>query len=374
MLLSASARRRAGKERCFVYVSNADSGTLGAYELNRSAQRLEPLGSFAAASRVMSSVISADKRRLYVAVRSQPYRVLVFRIDQDGALQQIGQSPLAENMAFLSLDRSGNLLLAASYGGDLFSINRIDPEGQVVTPPVQIVHTGKRAHAIQVSPDNRHLYVTLLGSDQLLQFHFDAASGKVTPLVPAAVNIQKEVAAGPRHFVIAPQPDKRGKYNLYVLAEMAGSISRLTLEADGTANEQQEINSVPPQEDMQRGEARPLSGDNDLPPSAKPRIWQADIHLTPDGRFLYSTERTSGTLSSFAVDAEDGQLRYLQSIKTEAMPRSFVIDDSGSFLILAGQQSNQLALYHIDKESGALTLLDRYPTENGPAWVTIVER
>jgi 6-phosphogluconolactonase len=155
---------------------------------------------------------------------------------------------------------------------------------------------------------------------------------------------------------------------------MAGSISRLTLEADGTANEQQEINSVPPQEDMQRGEARPLSGDNDLPPSAKPRIWQADIHLTPDGRFLYSTERTSGTLSSFAVDAEDGQLRYLQSIKTEAMPRSFVIDDSGSFLILAGQQSNQLALYHIDKESGALTLLDRYPTENGPAWVTIVAR
>ncbi|MDR3434708.1 MAG: beta-propeller fold lactonase family protein [Rouxiella aceris] len=364
--------RDTSKEPCFVYVSNADSGTIGAYKLNRGAQQLEPLGNFPAASRVMSSAISADKQRLYVAVRSQPYRVLVFRIEQDGTLQQIGQSSLAENMAFISLDHSGNFLLAASYGGDLFSINRIDPEGQVVTPPVQIVHTGKRAHAIQVGPDNSYLYVTLLGSDQLLQFHFDAASGKVAPLVPAAVNIQKEVAAGPRHFVIAPQPDKRGKYNLYVLAEMAGSISRLTLAADGTACEHEEIYSLSPQEDLQRGEARPLSGDNDLPPSAKPRIWQADIHLTPDGRFLYSTERTSGTLSSFAVNVDNGQLRYLGSIKTEAMPRSFAIDNSGNFLILAGQQSNQLALYRIDKQSGTLTLLDRYPTANGPTWISIV--
>ncbi len=334
----------AAKAASFVYVSNADSGTVSGYVLDKAASRLEPLGDFAAGDKVMSSAVAKDQKRLYVSVRSKPYHVLVYQIQPDGKLQKVGQSPLEESMAYLALDKSGKFLLSASYGGDLFTVNRISSQGLVETPPVQIVHTGKRAHAIQTDPSNKFLYVTLLGADQLLQFHFDANTGKVTPNDPPSINIQKEAATGPRHFVIAPQRDKQGDQNLYILTEMAGNIERITLDADGKAHEQEFVSSVSPQEDMQRGEARPLTGDDDLPPSHKPRIWQADLHLTPNGRFLYSTERTSSTLSSFSVNPDNGHLTYLTSIKTEAQPRGFAIDNTGRFLIESGQKSSQLSL------------------------------
>lgn len=369
MVLSAGAQAQS-----LVYVSNADSGTVTGYQLDKEKMTLVPLGDFPAGSKAMSSVVSPDKKKLYVSVRSKPYSVVVYDIQPDGKLVKASQSPLPESMAYLSMDKQGHFLLSASYGGDLFSINRINNRGEVEAKPVQVVHTGKRAHAIQVSPDNRSLYVTLLGADQLLQYHFNAQTGQVTPNNPPFINIQSEAATGPRHFVIAPKLDKQGKRSMYILTEMAGNISRLTLNKDGTATPAEVVNSVSPKEDMQRGEARPLTGDDDLPPSHKPRIWQADLHLTPDGRYLYSTERTSSTLSSFSVDPDDGHLTYLTSIKTEQQPRGFAIDNSGRFLIESGQKSTQLSLYTINGATGALTLVGRYPTGKGANWISMAEK
>ncbi|MGB9098875.1 lactonase family protein [Erwinia sp.] len=373
-LLSMMAVSAGSQAQSLLYVSNADSGTVTGYQLDKEQMKLLPLGTFEAGSKAMSSVVSPDKKKLYVSVRSQPYRVDVFDIQPDGKLVKAGQSPLAESMAYLSMDKTGQYLLSASYGGDLFSINRILSTGQVEATPVQVVHTGKRAHAIQVDPTNHYLYVTLLGADQLLQYHFDAATGHVTPNTPPFINIQSEAATGPRHFVMAPKRDKQGKQNMYILTEMAGNITRLTLNKDGTATAVENVSSVSPKEALQRGEARPLTGDDDLPPSHKPRIWQADLHLTPDGRYLYSTERTSSTLSSFSVDPNDGHLTYLTSIKTEQQPRGFAIDKTGRFLIESGQKSTQLSLYTLNGSTGALTLVGRYPTGKGANWVTMVEK
>lgn len=373
MLISLAAFTAAVQAQSLVYVSNAESGTVTGYKLDKANKALVPIGSFPAGAKAMSSAVSPDKKMLYVSVRSKPYRVAAYHIQPDGQLVKASESPLPESMAYLSTDKTGHFLLSASYGGDLFSIHRIDEKGQVSAQPVQVVHTGKRAHAIQVDPTNHFLYVTLLGADQLLQYRFDAASGKVTPNDPPFINIQSEAATGPRHFVIAPDVDKQGKRSIYVLTEMAGNISQLTINADGTTTPVAVVNSVSPKEDMQRGEARPLTGDDNLPPSQKPRIWQADIHLTPDGRFLYSTERTSSTLSSFSVDPVDGHLTWLASIKTERQPRGFAIDSSSRFLIESGQKSEQLSLYSIDPSTGALTLDGRYPTGKGANWVSLVE-
>lgn len=356
-----------------VYVSNAESGTVTGYRLDKEKMVLVPIGTFPSGDNTMSSVVSPDKKMLYVSVRSKPYSVAAFRIQPDGKLVKTGQTPLPDSMAYLSLDKQGRFLLGASYGGDLFSINRINSDGQVEEKPVQVVHTGKRAHAIQIDPSNRYLYVTLLGADQLLQYHFDPATGRVTPNDPPFVNIQDEAAAGPRHFAIAPKPDGQGKRNMYILTEMAGNISRLTLNNDGTTTQEEAVNSVSPQEDMQRGEVQPLVAGVKLPPSQKPRIWQADIHLTPDGRFLYATERTSSTLSAFSVNPEDGRLTYLSSVKTETQPRGFAIDNSGRFLIESGEKSTQLSLYSINGSTGALKLAGRYPTGKGANWVSLVE-
>ncbi len=372
MLFAAAAT---AQDKAFVYVSNGDSGTVTAYTLDKTRQQLTPLGEYATGLKSMPMVVSNDKKTLYVSVRSKPYHVSSWHIQADGTLTHFADTPLPEAMAYLALDRSGRFLLSASYGGDMFSINRIAADAKVESAPVQVVHTGKRAHSIQTDPSNRYLYVPLLGADQMLQYRFDSKTGTVTPNNPPAVNIQREAATGPRHFAIAPQPDAQGDRNLYLLTEMAGNISRLTLNKDGTLTERDVTPSLDPAiaQTMQRGEARPLTGDDDLPASEKPRLWQADIHLTPDGRFLYSTERTSSSLTAFAVSPTDGKLTFINTIKTETQPRGFAIDHSGRYLIESGQKSNQIALYSIDQGNGKLKLHERVPTGRGANWVTIVE-
>lgn len=363
------------QENAFVYVSNGDSGTVTAYTLDKGRHKLNPTGEYPTGLKSMPMVVSKDKKTLYVSVRSQPYHVSAWHIQADGSLSHFADTPLPEAMAYVTLDKTGRFLLSSSYGGDLFSINRIADDGKVESAPVQVVHTGKRAHSIQTDPGNQYLFVPLLGADQLLQYRFDSKTGKVTPNNPGFVNIQRESGTGPRHFAFAPKADEQGEQNMYLLTEMAGNISRLTLNKNGTMTEQDVTPSLDPiiARDMQRGEPRPLTGDDDLPKSQKPRLWQADIHLTPDGRFLYSTERTSNTITAFSVSPVDGRLTFINSTKTEAQPRGFAIDNTGHYLIESGQKSNKVALYSIDQGNGRLTLIERVPTGKGANWVTIVE-
>ena len=108
----------------------------------------------------------------------------------------------------------------------------------------------------------------------------------------------------------------------------------------------------------------PRNTDND--------IWAADLHLTPNGRFLYASERTTSTLGAFRVDGASGKLTYLGSTPTEKQPRGFAIDPSGRFVVVSGEKSDTLSSYAIDAESGALKPVGRYPTGKGANWVEIV--
>jgi len=362
-------------QQSHVYVSNGDSGTVTAYNLDKTAEKLTPIGEYHTGLKSMPMAVSADKKTLYISVRSQPYHVSAWHINTDGTLSHFKDTALPEAMAYVTLDKTGRFLLSSSYGGDLFAINAIAADGSITTPPVDVIHTGKRAHSIQTDPTNRYLYVPLLGADQFLQYRFDAKTGKATPNTPSFVNIQRESATGPRHFAFGAKPDQQGQQNIYLLTEMAGNITRLTVNADGTTTEHEATPSVAPDilATLQRGEARPLTGDDDLPKSAKPRIWQADIHVTPNGRYLYSTERTTSHITAFKVSPVDGTLTLINSTKTQAQPRGFAIDNSSRFLIESGQKSRELSLYTIDPQRGTLSLVGTAPTGQGANWVSIVE-
>jgi 6-phosphogluconolactonase len=108
----------------------------------------------------------------------------------------------------------------------------------------------------------------------------------------------------------------------------------------------------------------PRNTDND--------IWAADIHATPNGKFLYITERTTSTLGGFSVNAETGALTYLGSTPTEKQPRGFAIDPKGKYLVAAGEKSGTISAYAIDPASGALRLIGQYPAGKGANWVEIV--
>jgi 6-phosphogluconolactonase len=114
------------------------------------------------------------------------------------------------------------------------------------------------------------------------------------------------------------------------------------------------------------GAAAPKSDD-------KPKIWAADIQLTPNGKFLYSTERTLSKIALFSVAPTTGKLTYRANFSTEKQPRGIKIDPSGTYLVASGEKSDRLAVYKIDPSNGGLAEIGRYPVGNGANWIEIVE-
>jgi 6-phosphogluconolactonase len=96
------------------------------------------------------------------------------------------------------------------------------------------------------------------------------------------------------------------------------------------------------------------------------------MHLTPDGRFLYASERGTSTLTGCRVGG-DGMLSVIGQTETETFPRGFAVDPRGQFLLAVGQESHHLSVYRIDPDTGGLEVVGRYATGRNPNWVEIVD-
>jgi hypothetical protein len=110
-----------------------------------------------------------------------------------------------------------------------------------------------------------------------------------------------------------------------------------------------------------------------LPPNFDGKPAAADLHVTPDGKFLYASERTSSTVAGFRIHSGTGMLTAIGSVPTEKQPRGFNIDPSGRYLLAVGQLSHSLSSYSIDPASGRLTKLREYPMGKNPNWIEIVD-
>ncbi|HXZ54314.1 MAG TPA: beta-propeller fold lactonase family protein [Burkholderiales bacterium] len=344
----------------FVYVSNAEDGDIGVYAMKPDGG-LDARGRVAAAKVVMPMAVSPDRRILYAASRSKPYAVHAYSIDRGtGALKLIATSPLAESFPYISLDRTGRVLFGASYGGNLVSVNAIAGDRSVLPQPLQVIPTARNAHAIRVDNSNRFVYVPHLGTDQVFQFVFDERSGRLALNTPPL--LQMKAGTGPRHLVVSS--DNRF---VYLLSELVATVTTLSLDSKtGLLTEVGSVSALPPDSKLQPGAPRPNSRNTDND------IWAADLHLTPDGKFLYASERTSSTLAAFSVESASGKLTYLSSTPTEKQPRGFAIDPNGKFLVASGEKSETLSVYSIDAASGALKAAGKYPTGKGSNWVEIV--
>jgi 6-phosphogluconolactonase len=351
-----------------VYVSNAADGDIATYRM-RPDGALQPGARVKAADAVGPMAVSPDRRFLYAAARSRPFSVHVYSIDPGtGALAPLSVSPLAQSFPYISLDQTGRTLFGASYHAHLISVNAVGADGRVAAAPLQVIPVGRNAHSIRTDESNRFVYVPTLGSDQMFQFAFDAKSGRLSSNTPAIA--QMPPGTGPRHFV-TPADNKF----LYVLSELLGTVTTFALDGKtGLLTEISSASGLPPNTKLVPGTPRQAAG---AAAAAPPRnrdndIWAADIHLTPDGRFLYISERSGSTLGAFSVNGETGKLTYVASTPTETQPRGFAIDPKGRFLVAAGEKSDTISVYAIDQASGALSLLRKYPTGKGANWVEIV--
>jgi 6-phosphogluconolactonase len=345
----------------FVYVSNAEDGDIGVHGLDASGA-LIPLGRVAAGKPVGPLAVSPDRRHLYAAIRSKPWAVHAYAIDaKSGLLHPIGSASLAESLPYICTDRNGRFLLGASYGGNLVSVNPIAADGSV-REPSQVIPTGRNAHSIVVDRTNRFVFAPHLGTDQVFQFHFDAKAGELAANTPPVLQLAR--GTGPRHMRISA--DNRFAY---LLSELTATVTTLAIDAQsGTLSEMASTSSLPPGTTLKPGLPRNAG---DPPRDVSNDIWASDLHLTPDGRFLYAAERTSSTLGAFEVDRESGRLTYLSTFPTEKQPRGFAIDPAGRFLVASGEKSDMLSVHAI-AENGELSRVGRYPTGRGSNWVEII--
>lgn len=291
--------------------------------------------------------ISPDRSMLYAGYRGAQPAVLSFEIDYaDKTLHYRGRAPLPDSMAHIATDSSGRYLFSASYASGKFAINTIDADG-IAGDVLDVFDTGPRAHCVVPSKDNRTIFVSSTQSDAILRYGFDDRTGRLSPYeLPA---MRTRTGSGPRHFVF----DAKERF-AYVVNQEAGTVDVFGASSDGSGS----FDSIQTVDITKPG----FSG----APEA------ADIHLTPDGRFLYASERTSNTLSGFAVNDKTGRLTEIQKIDVPPTPRGFAIDPSGRHLLVAGQFSANIALYAIDPQTGVLTLNGTHPTGHGPNWIEIL--
>src|SRR4029077_8275214 len=136
------------------------------------------------------------------------------------------------------------------------------------------------------------------------------------------------------------------------------------------------VDSVPKEAGLAWGTAQASVGASPAPAAAKddkPKVWAADIQIAPNGKFLYSTERTTSKIALFTVAPETGKLAYIANYATEAQPRGIRIDPNGQYLVASGEKSDRLSVYKIDQSTGKLGEPSRYPVGNGANWVEIVD-
>jgi 6-phosphogluconolactonase len=329
----------------FAYISNAASGDIHVYHVSddglMSSTEVDRLG-----GNLAPMAINPSKKLLYVARRGDSCALISLDINANtGKLKIRAETPVDAKMSYIGIDRTGQYLVGVSYHSHSLTVCKLDPSNTIL-PNQTVISTRKHPHSIQFTQDNQHALVASLGDDEMLVYAFDENSGGLTAL--EANTWKAKPGSGPRHIQFHPN----GQF-VYVLNELDATLDVLRWNHSSA-------------------KLHLLQTLETLPESFTGKAWAADIHLTPDGRFLYTSDRNSSTLALFVLNADKGLATFIENTPTELQPRSFAISPSGSHLMAAGQKSDHVSLYRIDPLTGKLKLQQRLPTGTEPIWIEII--
>jgi 6-phosphogluconolactonase len=257
-------------------------------------------------------------------------------------------SSQGDGPAHVSVDATGSWLMAANYGSGHATTTAITSDGTLDDTVISIRLAGENAHQIRQDPATGVVYVPCLGSEYVTFFGFDPADGVLDPPPPDA-ELDLPAGSGPRHMDFHPTLPIA-----YVINEHGDSIVVATRETSGPLTAIQTVPTLP---------------DDGFDPNEN---FCADIHVTPDGRFVYGSNRGHNTLAIFGVDASTGMLTPIGHEPTGGdWPRNFSIDPAGEILLVANQQSDLIQTFRIDPMTGLLTPLIATPTSGSPAFVGV---
>ncbi len=286
--------------------------------------------------------ISGDNRTVYAVNEDNPGKVSAFSFDtKSGKLSFINQqSSLGVHPCYLAIDKSGKWLVTGNYSSGTIGIHALHRDGSIEFSMDSVQHFGSsvvagrqegpHVHSTVFSRDNRFLYVPDLGADRVMIYRFRKETGKLTPAdMPYAIT---EAGTGPRHLDIHPS-DKFA----YLMEELSGAISVFFINKDGSLALLQNISGLP----------RDYTGP----------VGSADIHVSPDGKFLYCSNRgESNTIGIFRVNQETGLLSWVGYQSTMGKtPRNFSFDPTGNYLFVANQNSDEIVIFIVNRQTGLLT-------------------
>ena len=280
----------------------------------------------------------AGERFLYAVSETKEGMVTAYKRDpESGALTLLNsQTSHGEAPCYVSVDASGRCVLVANYTSGSIAAVPIASDGSLVANTHFVQHHGSsvnalrqaepHAHMIASSPSGKWVLATDLGTDRVEVYTLDTATGTLLP----HESIMIESGSGPRHFAFGANGQ-----TLYVLNELSSTISVLDWdENDGRAHFRQTRTTLP----------EGFFGISSC----------AQILVSPDGRFVYASNRGDDSIAIFEVH-DDGTLNPLGHTPTGGKePRNFAIDPSGDWLLAANQNSDTIVTFKRNGESGLL--------------------
>jgi 6-phosphogluconolactonase len=334
-----------------IYVYHFDTKT-GAATPVSVAQTVNP--SFLVVSRDRHFVYAVNELPGDNGPATQRGGISAFRFDAaQGQLTFINKvSSDGNDPCYLSLSPDGKYLLTANYSvaadpGGSFAVFPLQADGQVGTSVLTVHHEGggpvkgrqdnSHVHSTVFSPDGQYLFAQDLGVDKLFSYRY-TPGGDHGPFVPTDWRYTPQTAGtGPRHLIFG----KDGKH-AYLTSELAGTVTTF---------------------DYRNGKLTQVQALSLSEPGFKGQVGAAAIHLSPDGRFVYASNRgDANEIVIFSVDPANGHLKKIgHQSSLGKSPREFAIDPTGNWLIVGNQNSDTVYVFKRDQQTG---LLDPTPKQH----------
>ena len=257
-----------------------------------------------------------------------------------GILSFINRQPTGgDHPCYVSVDKTGKWVAVGNYTTGSLSILPVEANGGVGIATANIKHAGSgpnktrqaspHVHCTIFSADNRFLFVPDLGIDKLMIYAFDESTGKLTPAKqPFALS---DPGAGPRHICF-----NAANTFAYLIEELSGTVVTYK-HKNGKLVKKQRITTMPAFDSSFAG--------------------SADIHVSPNGKFLYASNRAeANNIAIFSINQKNGKLSLIGHQSTFGKtPRNFNFDPTGNFLLVANQNSDKIVVFKINKDTGLLT-------------------
>jgi 6-phosphogluconolactonase len=334
-----------------VYVGSGswtgDTGKIQVFALDAEALSLGSVQLLDAGGVAAFMARSSDGRRLYVADETKGL-LSSYAIDPaTGALELTSSVPCAGHPVYVALDGTGSALLTCFFEEAKTQVFRIAADGTLGASAC-LVESGRESHCTLFDPSHRFLFVPTRGDNWIAQYRYDAARQSLAPNEPA--HVAEAQGAGPRHLAFHPN----GRW-AFLVNELSLTLTVYAFDAE-------------------RGTLSPTQRGVALAPPGSEGGSAADIHVHPNGKFLYVSNRQGdqSNIALFSVDASSGAVSLIGHEPTRGRtPRNFALDAEGSILIVGNQDSSDIALFRIDAGSGRLAFVRSVPVAPGPFFIGI---